>query len=243
MAKLTNSQVLKLIEKGTKLPLATQNYPSRGQTAIQELYQTKKGRLFLKRPSLRNHKECQINIDSGTLAEREYWSFKLASHIGLEVPLLWLIDQQTTVQAWLNYPDALQFTTSQGKLTTHALNIFECGLFDWLTGQVDRHNANYLYNFADEKIILIDSAHCFLKYTGSIPHYLELFEVGYAQELNKKILSPIKNKITDLTEPTIKKLIPLRDNTESEALINRLDEIKNATCINDLIHLYRKGKK
>jgi len=88
----TNRDIEILIREGERLPLAVENYPSRGQTAVQELYQTREGKLFLKRVSERNHTECQINIDSGTLAEREFWAYRLARAIGLFVPMLWLKD-------------------------------------------------------------------------------------------------------------------------------------------------------
>jgi len=50
---LTTLEIKSLIEDGEKLAIAIENYPSRGQTAVQELYQTAQGKLFLKRVSER----------------------------------------------------------------------------------------------------------------------------------------------------------------------------------------------
>lgn len=58
---ITNNDIILLISKGNKLPFAINNYPSRGQTAVQELYQTDVGKLFLKRVSEKNHIElCEV---------------------------------------------------------------------------------------------------------------------------------------------------------------------------------------
>lgn len=221
------------------MPVATQNYPSRGQTAIQELYQTKIGKLFLKRVSDRNHRECQINVKSGTLAEREFWAYRLAHHLGLAVPPLALIDNMTTVQLWLNLPDAKQYKTSQGIVALTLENVFDCALFDWVSGQVDRHDANYLYNMADTKILLIDSGHAFLKYDGSMPDYLYLFEASGAHDMQKKLCSPLTKKLQKLTTTTLRKLVPLRDGFEFDALEKRLKQARHVSSIQELLMLYR----
>lgn len=44
--KLTPENVKNLIKNGQKLPFATENYPSRGQTTTQELYQTEQGKFY-----------------------------------------------------------------------------------------------------------------------------------------------------------------------------------------------------
>lgn len=159
-----NKEIRRLIKTGQELPMALENYPSRGQTAIQKLYQTKSGKLFFKKVSDRNHQECQIDTQSGTLAEREFWAYRLAHALGLNVPQMTLLDPLTTVQSWLDIPDAHHFITDQGPLALDTRNVFECACFDWLTGQIDRHDANYLYDFVNKKIILVDSAHAFLQY-------------------------------------------------------------------------------
>lgn len=233
------SSILKAIRLGIKLPLATKNYPSRGQTAVQALYQTSKGKFFLKKSSLQNHKHCQINPKSGTLAEREYWAYVLAQKIGLTVPKLWLVDQFTTVQVWLDYPDARTFATSQGKMELHSNDVYNCALFDWLTGQIDRHDANYLYNYVNQKIILIDSAHSFLKYEGSIPDYLKYFEIGFPKELAKPIITPIQKILKNLTKNKLYELVPLKEKDEEIALKARWEQTIKARCIQDIIDLYR----
>ena len=103
--KLTLKSVQGAIKKGGKVPFAIQHYSSKGQTAVQELYHTSLGKFFLKRVSDRNHSDCQINVQSGTLAEREFWAYRIAHKIGLEVPQLFLFDKSTTVQIWLDIPD------------------------------------------------------------------------------------------------------------------------------------------
>lgn len=231
--------IQKLIKSGTRLPLATQNYPSRGQTAVQELYQTKIGKLFRKRVSERNHRECQIPVKSGTLAEREFWAYRLAHHLDLYVPPLALLDDMTTVQLWLDLPDAKQYKTSQGVLSLSADNVISCALFDWITGQIDRHDANYLYNMATQQITLIDSGHAFLKYDGSMPDYLCLFEAIRAPELLKRLGFPLFKKIKSLDPKIVKKCVPLRDTVESAALSQRLSKVKQVNTIQDLIRLYR----
>src|SRR5262245_13482252 len=80
---LSPAEIPSLIKKGTKLTWATHSYPSRGQTTTQEIYLTKEGKLFLKRVSKRNHTECQITAENGTLAEREFWAHRLATKLGL----------------------------------------------------------------------------------------------------------------------------------------------------------------
>ena len=233
------SSILKAIQSGIKLPLATKNYPSRGQTAVQELYQTSKGKFFRKKSSIQNHQHCQINPKNGTLAEREYWAYMLAQKIGLNVPRLWLAYQFTTVQVWLDYPDARTFATSQGKMELQADNVYNCALFDWLTGQIDRHDANYLYNYVDRKVILVDSAHSFLKYSGSIPDYLKYFEIGFSKELAKPITTLLHKTLKGLTEEKLNKLVPLKEHNEKIALKRRLEQTSEARCIQDIIDLYR----
>lgn len=232
------SQIRALIKKGQELPLAIENYPSRGQTAVQKIYATKLGKLFLKRVSERNHQECQINTKSGTLAQREYWSYQLASQLGLEVPQMALVDKNTTVQTWLDIPDAHHFLTDQGPLKLDPLNVFECACFDWLTGQIDRHDANYLYDFVRQKIILIDSAHAFLKYEGSLPHYLQIFEVGFTQKLTLKVDLKILKALKKI-QSSLKNLVPLKDKAELYFLEQRANQLLELKNIKQVIHLYR----
>lgn len=239
---LNNQDIKELIKKGAKLPFAIENYPSRGQTAVQELYQTKAGKFFLKRVSERNHSECQIDIHSGTLAEREYWAYKLADALGLFVPPLWLMDESTTVQVWLDYPDGKTFKKSMGKMDFQTSNVFECAVFDWLTGQIDRHDANYLYNYNDRLVIPVDSAHGFLKYEGALPDYLHLFEVGQPGLLNKKLQSRLKEKIGNISQGRLTKLVPLRGHPESDALTARKAALSKVQSIQDILDLYRSRK-
>lgn len=234
------SLIKKLLKKSLKLRLATQNYPSRGQTAIQDLYQTSKGKFFLKKSSKQNHIDCQIDIEAGTLAEREYWAYRLAKALGLEVPSLWLLESHTTIQIWLDYPDGRQYATSQGKLILKPENVFDCALFDWLTGQVDRHDANYLYDYVRQKIILIDSAHCFLKYSGSIPGYLKYYEIGYSSELKKSRKTQVWSNLDSLSGKRILNLAPLKSTEEQLALKNRLQQVQRIDSIQGIIDLYRQ---
>lgn len=239
---LTNSDIKALIEGGEKLAVALENYPSRGQTAVQELYQTAQGKLFLKRVSERNHEECQINVKSGTLAEREFWAFKLASTIGLFVPPLWLMDEFTTVQRWLDHPDGKTFKKSTGKMDFVAKNIYECAVFDWVTGQIDRHDANYLYDYTKKLVVPVDSAHGFLKYEGALPDYLHLLEIGEADKLNRKIISKVKKRLDNILDNELKKVVPLRDGSEINALLDRKNLLSRVNSIKDLLDLYRSKR-
>lgn len=240
--KSTNSEIMALITEGQKLPFATENYPSRGQTAVQELYQTGKGKLFKKVVSKRNHDECQINTESGTLAEREFWAYRLAEAIGLTVPPLWLIDKCTTVQVWFDYPDGRTFKKSSGKMAFIAENIFDCAIFDWLTGQIDRHDANYLYNYKDKLIVPVDSAHAFLKYEGSLPDYLHLFEISEPRQLNKKIISEVKKRLDGLSDRELAVKVPLRDTNELNAVMIRKNTLSKIHTVQDLLDLYRSKR-
>ncbi len=235
----STAQLRRLLARSVRLPLATQNYPSRGQTAVQELYQTPIGKFFLKQVNERNHRECQINAKSGTLAEREYWAYCLAQYLGLKVPSLALLDNMTTVQLWFDLPDGKQYKTSQGIMSLSADNVASCALFDWVTGQVDRHDANYLYNMATRQITLIDSGHAFLKYDGSMPDYLYLFETGNTPSLHKRLNLPILKKCRTLSTHVLFKLVPLRETSESEALVQRLHKVQQIGSIQDIIRLYR----
>lgn len=238
--KLKNvNKVNRLIKEGHELPWATENYPSRGQTAVQKLYQTKEGKLFLKKTSQRNHHECQIKIEDGTLAEREYWAYLLASSLNLRVPELILIDPMTTVQVWLDYPDARQYTTHQRPLDFNTQNVFECALFDWLTGQIDRHDANYLYDYVNQEIILIDSGHAFLKYAGSLPDYLRIFEAAYRNKLDQTIHSSIHENLKKMSQINLKTMVPLKKNQEQDALLKRLHDLVSVQCIQEIIKLFR----
>lgn len=238
---MNQPHLLTLIKNGRELPLATQNYPSRGQTAVQKLYQTSEGKLFYKEVSKINHTYCRINVDDGSLAEREYWAQQLAKALGLNVPDLWMINANTTIQRWLDYPDGRLYASSQGVMNLLPANIFDCALFDWLTGQVDRHNANYLYNYGKCEIILIDSAHCFLKYSGSLPDYLEKFEISQNRELHKWRESKLKDRLSKLTSAKLRKLVPLRNPLEAHALEFRLNELKTINSIHEIIQLYRES--
>ncbi|MBU1917218.1 hypothetical protein KKF63_03785, partial [bacterium] len=232
---LSPKQINQHVKIGTKLPLATSlHYPSRGQTAIQELYLTKIGKLFLKKTSKRNHQDCQVNEKNGSLAEREYWCFCLARYIGLNTPPLWLIDKNTTIQIWFNIPDAHIYTSSHGKMFFLAENIYNCALFDWLTGQIDRHNANYLYDYINKKIILIDSAHSLLKHTGSLPDYLEKFELINDSDFSKKQQTIVSKKLLSLSKNKLEQLIPLKDLSEKKALLWRHNQIKQINTIKDI---------
>lgn len=240
--ELTVGNIKNLIKNGQKLPFATENYPSRGQTTTQELYQTEQGKFFLKRVSERNHLECQINVKSGSLAEREFWAARLARAIGFVVPELWLIDDFTTVQRWLDCPDGRTYKKSTGRMELIAQNVFECVLFDWVTGQIDRHDANYLYDFKNSLIIPVDSAHGFLKYEGSLPDYLHLFEVGNPSMLRKKIRSDVKIKLCKSEDETLRKLVPLRTEDEVKSFIVRKNSLKGVNTIQDLLDLYRRRR-
>jgi hypothetical protein len=235
----TAKQISDLLINAAKLELATQNYPSRGQTTTQELYQTARGKLFLKRVSKRNHSDCQIAIEKGTLAEREYWAFLLARELGLRVPQLCILDEMTTVQSWFDIPDGRTYTTSQAAMKLKTPNVFDCAAFDWLTGQVDRHDANYLYDYVKEEIVLIDSAHSFLKYDGSLPDYLKIFEIAYPNEIRKRQNTAVKSKIMKLNFTKIQSIVPLKDPEEKSMLETRLDQIGRANTLHDIINLYR----
>jgi len=240
---LKNMNIQQLLQEGYELPLAMKHYPSRGQTAVQKLYQTKIGKLFLKEVSKRNHEECKIDIVSGTLAEREYWAFLLAQEMKLNVPELILLNESTTVQRWLDYPDANTFMTEQGKLTFKAENVFECALFDYLTGQIDRHDENYLYNFSDKEILLIDSAHAFLIFDGSMPDYLKLFEASNQEMLTKKMEVLAKRMLKSLNTKELQKLVPLRNAEEGKTLVKRYEQLSTVKSISDVIALYRGRKR
>lgn len=237
---LSTSKIKALIKSGQRLPFATENYPSRGQTTVQELYQTTYGKLFLKKVSERNHDECQINIKSGTLAEREFWAYRLASAIGLFVPPLWLMDKFTTVQIWFDYPDGKTFKKSTGKMEFIVENIFDCVIFDWVTGQIDRHDANYLYNYKDKLVIPVDSAHSFLRFEGSLPDYLHLFEIGETKYLSKQIKSALKEKLTSMSDRVLQSLVPLRDSNEARALMDRKKVLSVVNTIQDVLNLFRR---
>lgn len=241
---LPSKNIIRLIIKDKKniQLLATQNYPSRGQTTTQEIYPAAKGKIFLKGVSTRNHDDCRISFADGTLAEREFWAFRLAKYLGLHVPELALLDKATTVQEWLDYPDACQFASSQSPMTFKAANVFDCAVFDWLSGQVDRHNANYLYNNADQEIILIDSAHSFLKYSASLPHYLEIFEIGSKSQLNQQFKSKVHEKVLEIAQQKLFSLVPLRNVEEKEALIKRWKKLMGIKTIAAMIKLFRESK-
>jgi hypothetical protein len=239
----TISAIKKLLDDGTELPLATKNYPSRGQTAVQKLYQTKKGKLFLKRSSEQNHIDCRIDPKVGSIAEREFWAFRLACAIGLRVPELALLDDRTTVQVWLDIPDGHLYKMSQGIMAFSAENIFNCALFDWLTGQVDRHDANYLYDYVNREVVPVDSAYAFLKYEGSLPDYLHLFEVGDAVEVPKNRSTGLQKRLRSMTDDQLRNLVPLRDESEAGALLTRKRDLDDVRSIQDIITLFRRSAR
>lgn len=228
-----------LLRTGTPLSLATKHYPSRGKTAVQELYLTTIGKLFLKRVSQRNLDECQVKLADGGLAEREYWASRLAAYVRLPVPSLRLLDRHTTVQRWLDIPDAHQYSAHRGSLQLRPDNVFDCGLFDWLTGQIDRHDANYLYDFVHHVIILIDSGHAFLRHDGSLPDYLRFFEVAAPAMLDRTCTTPVAQRLRRLTPSKLHQLVPLRNAMEKAALVRRLQQAQQIVTIRDLLHLYR----
>jgi len=239
----TKTAILTLLNKAQKLPRGVDiHYPSRGQTSVQELYETRFGKIFLKRVSERNHKDCQVNPALGTLAEREFWCFRLAQLIGLNVPDLRLLDENTTVQKWLNLSDAHTYSTALGRMSFDVENVFDCSLFDWVTGQVDRHDANYLYDYVNQKIILIDSAHSLLKYTGSLPDYLKLYEFSESQNLNQTLETKISNQLKKITPKQLCAAIPLRNDQEKQAILDRHAQIQTVNSLNDILRLYRSGK-
>lgn len=242
MFKFSVKQVCKLLEKGVKLPLAIRNYPSRGQTAVQDLYETSQGKFFLKKSSKQNHIDCQVDPKIGTLAEREYWAFCVAKKLGLKVPELWLLDEYTTVQRWFDISDAHQYTTSEGKMTLKSENVFDCALFDWVTGQVDRHDANYLYDCVKREIILIDSAYAFLKYTGSIPDYLKYFEVSSPMELKKVSNSFTQEAWKSFSGKSLSKWVPIRGEEEKQAFLKRWEQVCAVSSIQNILDLYRGQK-
>lgn len=240
MHKLPSKAIIrKLIKTAKQMPLATRGYPSRGQSKRQELYKTPKAKFFLKQVSSTNHRDCQIKPETGTLAQREFWAFCLAKHIGLNTPDLTLLDKMTTVQIWFDLPDAQTFSTHHGKLRFQKENIFNCALFDWVTGQIDRHDANYLYDTIHQQIILIDSAHSFLKYEGALPDYLKIFELVADSALQDNITTAVSTKLKNITKQQLFKLVPLKDKHEKQALERRLAQAKDCSTLQNLIDLYR----
>ncbi|GEM_PF-2853354 len=238
---LSVATVRALLAKGKEQPVATTNYPSRGQTSVQKLYLTPRGKFFLKRSSEQNHLDCQIRMASGTLAERELWAYRLARHLGLSVPTVWLLDRRTTVQVWFDLPDARQYSTYHGVMQLDDANVFDCALFDWLSGQIDRHDANYLYNFVAGQIILIDSAHAFLQYEGSLPDYLRFSEATHQRTLTRTMRTPLRHRMATLTAHQLHRLVPLPQREERMALQHRLAQAQRVTCTQDLINLYRRN--
>lgn len=104
-----------------------------------------------------------------------------------------------------------------------------------------RHEAKYLYDYPNQQIILIDSAHSFLKESGFLPHYLQLFERPYGDKMENKIdttlirrLEKIKNKLSDL--------VPLRSEKEFKSLCKRFEQIQNIKNIKEIYKLYRLGE-
>lgn len=238
--KITPAFLKNLLKKSAPQTLAMRHYPSRGQSAIQEIYQTKIGRLFLKQTSERNLIECQINKYSGTLAEREYWAANIAMVMGITMPIIWLLDKNTTVQNWINWPDANLFKSRYGRLTLHRQDVFNHALFDWTTGQIDRHDANYLYNFSNEHITLIDSAFSFLKYDGSMPEYLSYFEASSPNELKAPVDLTILKDTLHISPKTLIQLAPLRGREERFALLQRQQSLIPVKCLQDILNLYRR---
>lgn len=233
------AQLRALIARSAGHPLATRNYPSRGQSAIQRLYQTPQGKIFFKRTSEQNHRDCHIDPTTGTLAEREWWAYRLAVHLGLRVPQLWLFDRLTTLQTWLDIPDGRTYSTYHGVIRLQTPNVFDCACFDWLTGQIDRHDANYLYDFVRAEIVLIDSAHSLLRYEGSIPDYLRLFEFGNSAQLRQPQTTRVHHRICRLTPRQLRSLVPLRQQSEIAALAQRAAQIQSVQTTADIIQLYR----
>lgn len=232
--------LLRLIDKAAEQPLAMSHYPSRGQSAIQKVYITKIGKIFFKKTSERNTRDCQINKNSASLAEREFWAWRLGNHLNLKMPWLVLLDDNTTAQNWLDYPDASLFKSLRGRLVLNAQNTFDHALLDWITGQQDRHDANYLYNPSENKIILIDNAFSFLKHDGSMPDYLSYFEASSPNELSTPINKNLLNRILKIPQTKLKRLIPLRDPEEFKALLIRRRRLKTVQCLQDLLNLYRR---
>ena len=230
----------RIVKHGKAQKLGMSHFPSRGQTARQELYVYQDQKLFLKGVSDKNHENCRINQHSGTLAEREFWAFCIAKYLKLLVPSLCLLDKKTTVQVWLPIPDAFLFTSRTGPLKLSTQDVYDCGLFDWVTGQQDRHNANYLYDFVHEKIILIDCANSFLKYSPALPHYLENFEVGHKSELDGEVASSLQKKIIKTPEKIWRQLVPLRSPEERDALLLRVQKMGLVKTVRDLIRLFRE---
>lgn len=241
LKQVSRSEVQKALFGKTGLPLAMSHYPSRGQSFRQEVYQTKLGKIFVKEVSAKNHRDCQISPQTGSIAEREFWACALAQYLEVPTPPLWLIDKMTTAQEWLDFPDAHSYVTTLGKMNLQMQNIFDCALFDWLTAQQDRHDANYLYDYAAGLIVLIDSAHGFLRYDGSLPDYLKIYEMAYPRYLAVKNETKTKEKVKSLTVEKLKKLVPLRDKDEVGALARRLLQLNGVSCIADIINLYRGG--
>jgi hypothetical protein len=108
---------------------------------------------------------------------------------------------------------------------------------------MDRHDANYLYDCIHQKIILIDSSFCFLKYDGSLPDYLKSFELGFSEELEKKRRSPIFVRLKKISQDKLLKLVPLPAPEEQEALLKRKEQMCFIQTIQDIINLYRGVKK
>ena len=121
-------------------------------------------------------------------------------------------------------------------------NVLDCALFDWLTGQIDRHDANYLYDYIQRQIVLVDSAHCFLKYEGSLPDYLHLFEIGSTANLMTTYKTRMKSILDALSVEDMQKLVPLKSEAEESALRARLEDVRTVTTIRDIIELYRGSR-
>ena len=89
----------------------------------------------------------------------------------------------------------------------------------------------------------MDSAFAFLKYEGSLPDYLHLFEIGNEVDLPKKQVSAIKTAIQSMTTEEIAKTVPLRDEDELRALFKRKGDLESVHTIKDIIELYRGAKR
>jgi hypothetical protein len=91
-------------------------------------------------------------------------------------------------------------------------------------------------------IIPVDSAHGFLKYEGSLPDYLHLFEIGSPAILKRRISTPTQKRLGELSEDNLKKIVPLRNADEANAFAYRKRALDGMNTIQDLLDLYRSKR-
>lgn len=134
-----------------------------------------------------------------------------------------------SVMAWIRAPLAIDWVRNgEYRYRDHPENpwLHRCAAFDFITGQIDRHAANWILD-EDRRVYAIDNGYSFVK--GDDRRFLKCNIGKYL--VGKPVHPDVVNFVQSIDETAVWKTLQNRGfkNGEPEGVMKRLEEMKKTT--------------